>query len=68
VDGRFLEKMYFLEEVFAALGVLYGMFLKERLTPAWESDTLPRVKEWITAMRSPLGSEAEIARESIAPF
>lgn len=68
VDGKFLEKMYFLEEVFAALGVLYGMFLKERLTPAWESDTLPRVKEWITAMRSPLGSEAEIARESIAPF
>lgn len=53
VDGRFLEKMYFLEEVFAALGVLYGRFLHERLTPAWDSETLPRLTEWMGEMIPP---------------
>jgi len=46
-DGRFLEKMYFLEEVSAVLNALYGKFLSERLSPGWESDTLPLLKGWI---------------------
>ena len=36
-DGRFLEKMYFIEEVFSVLDALYMRFLAERLTPGWET-------------------------------
>lgn len=56
-DGRFLEKMYFIEEVFTALDALYMRFLSERLTPGWESDTLVELQKWIdeggTATESP---------------
>jgi len=45
-DGRFLEKMYFLEEVFATLDALYHRFLDDRLA-GWESDSLPQLNEWI---------------------
>jgi hypothetical protein len=46
-DGRFLEKMYFIEEIIAALEALYMRFLAERLSPGWETDTLPLLKNWI---------------------
>ena len=46
-DGRFLEKMYFLEEASSALDSLYMRFLTERLTPGWESDTLVELQKWI---------------------
>ncbi|SPF48327.1 conserved hypothetical protein [Syntrophobacter sp. SbD1] len=46
-DGRFLEKMYFIEEVLSALETLYMRFLAERLTPGWETDTLVQLKRWI---------------------
>jgi DNA recombination-dependent growth factor C len=46
-EGRFLEKMYFLEEVFAGLDSLYGLFLNQRLSSGWETDVLPAVKQWI---------------------
>ncbi len=39
--------MYFLEEVSTALNTLYGLFLANRLSPAWESDTLPRLRRWM---------------------
>ncbi|HYA41868.1 MAG TPA: recombination-associated protein RdgC [Syntrophobacteraceae bacterium] len=46
-DGRLLEKMYFIEEVFSVLGALYMRFLAERLTPGWETDTLVQLRKWI---------------------
>ena len=46
-DGRFLEKMYFIEEVFSTLDALYMRFLAERLTPGWETDTLAQLQKWI---------------------
>ena len=45
-DGRFLEKMYYLEQVFACLDAVYGQFLSERLTPKWESKTWPQMMKW----------------------
>ena len=45
-EGKFLERMYFLEEVTAALNAFYGLFLNLRLGSTWESDTLPRLKKW----------------------
>jgi len=49
LDGQFLEKMYFLEEVFACLDALYGHFLSLRLTPDWDAKTIPLLKKWSTS-------------------
>lgn len=46
-DARFLEKMYFVEEVFALLDRLYLSFLELRLNPGWDSDSLPLLRQWI---------------------
>ncbi len=46
-EGRFLEKMFFLEEVFSALDALYAKFLDLRLSSRWESDVLPALKLWM---------------------
>jgi hypothetical protein len=55
-EGKFLERMYFLEEISATLNKLYGTFLASRLSPAWEKDTLPRMREWM-AQRPHEGAE-----------
>jgi len=52
-DGRFLEKMYFLEEVFSALNLLYERFLRERLDSSWESGTLKLMQHWIESGKEP---------------
>ncbi len=48
-DGRFLEKMYFLEEVFDCLDALYAKFLTLRLAPEWEAKTKPMLNKWFNA-------------------
>ena len=60
-DGRFLEKMYFIEEVFAALDALFIRFLAERLTPGWETDSLAQLQKWIDeGDTTPVGPAARI--------
>lgn len=54
-EGRFLEKMFFIEEVSSALNAIYAQFLANRLSPAWDSDILPALRQWIH------GKEQEIA-------
>jgi hypothetical protein len=63
-DGRFLEKMYFIEEVFSILDALFLRFLAERLTPGWETDTLPQIQKWID--EGP--GEPETGKTPVAPF
>ncbi|HAA05208.1 MAG TPA: hypothetical protein DCE18_17825 [Syntrophobacteraceae bacterium] len=46
-EGRFLEKMFFLEEVFSAFDALYAGFLHLRLGARWESDVLPALRAWM---------------------
>lgn len=53
-DGRFLEKMFFVEEVSSILNALYATYLRMRLGGSWESDTLPVLKEWIGEGPAPL--------------
>jgi hypothetical protein len=65
VDGRFLEKMYFLEEAATVLNILYGKFLVERLGPGWESDELPSLKQWIEGGEGAEGQDQE--RKGEAP-
>ncbi len=47
-EGRFLEKMFFLEEVSACMDFLYQRFLAERLSSAWQMDVLPLMKKWMS--------------------
>jgi len=46
-DGRFLEKMFFIEEVSSALNTIYSQFLSDRLSPVWDSDIVPIFRQWI---------------------
>lgn len=46
-DGRFLEKMFFIDEVLTVLDAAYREFLSLRLTSSWSSDVLPALKHWI---------------------
>jgi len=46
-EGRFLERMFFLEEALSALNGLYSHFLNLRLGSLWEADVLPALKLWI---------------------
>jgi len=63
-DGRFLEKIYFVEEVLSTLDALYMRFLEERLIPGWETDTLPQLQKWIDEGEP----AAESAKSATAPF
>jgi DNA recombination-dependent growth factor C len=68
-EGKFLEKMYFLEEVSSALTALYGLFLVQRLSPVWEADLLPRLKRWMQAAPEELaGRKAEGTAKESVPF
>lgn len=68
-DGKFLEKMYFLEEVFATLNAVFNRFLASRLCAEWETHSLPRLKEWIKSKPSAADSDALIPdEERRAPF
>jgi hypothetical protein len=55
-EGKFLERMFFLEEISEVLNKLYGMFLAARLSPVWEKDVLPRIRKWM-AQRPQEGTE-----------
>ncbi|MFP5214160.1 MAG: recombination-associated protein RdgC [Acidobacteriota bacterium] len=63
-DSLFLEKMFFLEEVSEVLNTLYGAYLNERLSAAWESDVLPKVKAWIGSKEKGDGEDGQDS----APF
>lgn len=47
LDGQFLERMFFLEEILAVLDALYAKFLSQRLGSDWDSHFLPLLKQWI---------------------
>lgn len=66
-DGQFLEKMFFLDEVFATLDALYARFLAERLSPGWDSDSLPLLKQWIAEGEDRNAPETAETK-SAAPF
>ena len=44
-DGRFLERMYFLEEVSEGLDAAYRGFLSQRLSKAWDAKVRPALEK-----------------------
>lgn len=49
--GRFLERVALLNELDALLAALFRRFLEARLSPTWESETLPALNEWLAGQK-----------------
>jgi hypothetical protein len=45
-EGRFLERMFFIEELRNTVKALYREFLTVRFDSRWSTDVLPAIEEW----------------------
>jgi hypothetical protein len=52
IEGMVLEKLYLYEKPFQYLDRLYREFIRVRLSPQWQNDTLGRIKKWVSSARS----------------
>lgn len=53
-EGRFLERMYFIEELRTVIESLYREFLMLRFDSRWQEEVLPAMEEWKKAgIKSP---------------
>lgn len=46
-EERFYERMYLLEELDCMLSVLFGQFVKARVSASWDTHLLPAIQMWI---------------------
>jgi hypothetical protein len=46
-DGLFYERMYLIEKPVAAVNALFSEFIGLRVSPGWDREELPALKEWI---------------------
>jgi len=46
-DGRFLEKIYLIEEALKYIDLIYHQFLTLRLGITWDRDITPELKKWV---------------------
>lgn len=44
---RATERLELLDDLYGMLRAAYGTFLAERLRPAWDTDTMPRLRAWL---------------------
>jgi len=51
-EEQFYERLYLLEELDRTVNELYLAFLRRRLLPTWESETLPALRAWIASPSS----------------
>ncbi|RZB30327.1 MAG: hypothetical protein SRB1_02607 [Desulfobacteraceae bacterium Eth-SRB1] len=49
VEGAVLEKIYLYEKVVSLIENLYKQFVQIRISNKWNSETVPRIKKWITS-------------------
>jgi len=45
--GKLLEQIYLIEKVVKVMNDLYGLFLKIRLSPQWESKESKLLQKWL---------------------
>ena len=57
-DERFYERMYLLEELETMVTGLFGHFVKIRVSPQWNDETLPKIREWIASIAPPKSDDA----------
>ncbi len=46
-EAHFFDQMYQVETVSDILDGLFQLFLSRRLSPAWEQEELPRLRDWL---------------------
>lgn len=46
-EAQFFDQMYQVEAVSDLLDGLFRLFLDRRLSPAWEQEELPRLRDWL---------------------
>jgi hypothetical protein len=47
IEGFLLEKVYLYEKAVRLIDKLYGGFIRSRLSEEWNTQVLPRLKQWI---------------------
>ena len=47
LESAVLEKAYLLDQAMAAIDQLYQTFIKQRLSPTWQKQTVFRIVQWI---------------------
>jgi hypothetical protein len=47
LEGALIEKVYLVEQPVKTLDSLFSHFIKERLAPQWQTETLGKIKKWI---------------------
>jgi len=46
-DGLFYERMFLIEQPIAVMDALFSRFVELRLSPEWDAEELPAMKDWI---------------------
>jgi hypothetical protein len=46
-EGRLLERIGLVENALKTLDQLFSLFLARRLSPAWSSEEIPRLRKWV---------------------
>jgi recombination associated protein RdgC len=46
-EGFFYEKFFLVDQAVSAMDQIYASFIKLRISPQWESQELPAMREWI---------------------
>jgi len=46
-DALLMERMYLYEDLWNLLGRLYKEFAEVRVSPQWQAETLPRIRQWV---------------------
>ncbi len=49
MEGAVLEKIYLYEKIFKLADRLFGMFIRQRVSPEWKSRVTPDIRAWIQA-------------------
>ena len=52
LEGYVLEKAYLYDKILQFLEKIYNLFLKERLSPGWQSASVPKIRKWMGSARS----------------
>jgi len=54
LEGFVLEKAYLFDKILQFIEKTYNLFLKQRLSPQWQTDIVPKVSTWMAAKRTTL--------------
>ena len=52
LEGAVLEKLFLYEKALTLIHNLYKLFVRERLSPKWEKETIPQIRKWILSQES----------------